>query len=312
MRGHASIGLLLSLLAILSTVPAIEASTLRPEALPPVVAVEDQGPRSMSLRFTLPDLEIGDMAISGRAFKTATIPGGGFQGAVGEPAVPSFTRLIQVPEGVEVTAHATLLARETMTDMRLAPITEDEDKDVAIDAENYARAGAPAADVIVGEPMILRDVRVVALTFLPVRYDPEAETIEIAREMEVTVEFLGGGTALTSRHSTIPPSFDRLYRSLIVNYPGAQALGATVAPGTWLAICPSDTAVTNRLSHLVAWRQRKGNPVVVATTSQTGTSNTQIKSYIQNAYDNWPVPPEYIVLVGDARPPTRSRPGTRA
>ena len=40
--------------------------------------------------------------------------------------------------------------------------------------------------------------------------------------------------------------------------------------------------------------------VVVATTAQTGSSKEQIKNYILNAFTTWPVPPEYVVLVGDA------------
>jgi len=37
----------------------------------------------------------------------------------------------------------------------------------------------------------------------------------------------------------------------------------------------------------------------LATLSETGSGEQQIKDYLQNAYDNWETPPEYVVLVGD-------------
>ncbi len=312
-RGVAPFGLVLSLAAALSLTSTLQAAPNQAAPLPPTVEVESQDARGMTLRFTLPDLKITDVTIAGRAFKSVAIPGGGQHGDAGEPAVPSFTRFLAVPEGVGVRVHAEPVAREAMTGMRLAPVTDGEGSDggaATFDAARYAGAGAPTVDVLVSEPMIFRDLRVVALTFLPVRYDVATEELAVAREIEVAVEFtdgagaaIAGGAALAIRHRTIPPSFDRLYRALIVNYPGAEALGATVTPGTWLAICPNDTAVTNRLAHLVAWRQRKGSPAVVATTAQTGTSTAQIKSYIQTAFNSWPVPPEYVVLVGDAQAP---------
>jgi len=39
---------------------------------------------------------------------------------------------------------------------------------------------------------------------------------------------------------------------------------------------------------------------MVVTTTTTGSTSSAIKSYIQNAYDNWEIPPEYVLLLGDA------------
>ena len=50
---------------------------------------------------------------------------------------------------------------------------------------------------------------------------------------------------------------------------------------------------------LADWKREKGWPVVVVTTDVTGPSSTQIKAWLQNAYDTWDQPPEYVLLVGD-------------
>jgi hypothetical protein len=49
---------------------------------------------------------------------------------------------------------------------------------------------------------------------------------------------------------------------------------------------------------LADWKTKKGVKVMVVPLSVTGNSVTQIKSYIVNAYDNWDIRPEYILLAG--------------
>ena len=53
------------------------------------------------------------------------------------------------------------------------------------------------------------------------------------------------------------------------------------------------------LQPLVDWKTRKGWPVVVATTDETGNTNDGIRAWLQAAYDDWEVPPEHVLLVGD-------------
>lgn len=52
---------------------------------------------------------------------------------------------------------------------------------------------------------------------------------------------------------------------------------------------------------LAEWKHQKGMEVEVAKISQIGSTLSQIKTYIQDAYNNWEVPPEYVLLVGDSQ-----------
>ncbi len=301
MRGYASAGLVLSLLLALPALPVFAATDQ--VAAPPVIDVLAADQHGVRLAVELPELPISDISFAGREFQSVEIPGGGYKGEVGEPAIPTFTRLLAVPDDAGITVRCVSLEREEIQGVTLAPLQKGDGSAFAYDEAAYARASAAGeSEVTLGEPMILRDLRVVGITFSPVHYNPAAGTLTVTRRMEVEVEFTGTNrvNAGVVGHRTIPPSFDQLYRSLVVNYPGAEAMGATVAPGTYLVICASDTAVTNRLSHLAAWRERQGYPVVVATTTQTGTTASQIKTYIQNAVTTWPLPPEYVVIAGDA------------
>ena len=68
----------------------------------------------------------------------------------------------------------------------------------------------------------------------------------------------------------------------------------------YLLICPNISAVVDTLQPLLAWRQRQGFAVQLATTGETGTTRTEIQSYIQGVYDDPATSLEYVVLVGDA------------
>ncbi|MEO0082202.1 MAG: C25 family cysteine peptidase [candidate division WOR-3 bacterium] len=49
---------------------------------------------------------------------------------------------------------------------------------------------------------------------------------------------------------------------------------------------------------LADWKHASGMQCKVARTSETGSDTTSIKNYIRNAYNTWPVKPEYVLLVG--------------
>ena len=58
-------------------------------------------------------------------------------------------------------------------------------------------------------------------------------------------------------------------------------------------------AYLSALSSFITLKQAQGFTVSTAALSQTGATTTAINAYIQNAYDNWPLPPSYVLLVGD-------------
>lgn len=49
---------------------------------------------------------------------------------------------------------------------------------------------------------------------------------------------------------------------------------------------------------LAQWKHKKGMRTKVVKLSQIGSSASQIKTYITTAYNNWQIPPEFLLLVG--------------
>ncbi len=67
--------------------------------------------------------------------------------------------------------------------------------------------------------------------------------------------------------------------------------------GTYLVV--HAPAFTAQIAPLVDWKTRKGYRVATVSTATTGATTEGIKAFIQDAYDSWVSPPEYILLVGD-------------
>jgi hypothetical protein len=54
----------------------------------------------------------------------------------------------------------------------------------------------------------------------------------------------------------------------------------------------------NAIQPLAEWKHRAGLRTKVVKLSQIGSTSSQIKDYVQNAYDTWQVTPEFLLLVG--------------
>ncbi|GAH90754.1 unnamed protein product [marine sediment metagenome] len=52
------------------------------------------------------------------------------------------------------------------------------------------------------------------------------------------------------------------------------------------------------IQSLAQWKHKKGLRTKVVKLSEIGSSALEIKTYITNAYNNWQIPPEFLLLVG--------------
>jgi hypothetical protein len=169
-------------------------------------------------------------------------------------------------------------------------------------------------------PAIMRDLRLVSVTFDPVLGPPFDAVV---RSVSVSVRASGAAGANEKLGRKLPPSpaFDRLYASEVLNHIIEPASGVAVGGPAWdgsagrgdddrwknargrvdgapYLIVTSDS-MTVALEPLIEWKERKGIPVEVATLETIGFTFEAIRDYVQNAYDTWDTPPEYLLLVGD-------------
>ncbi len=174
-------------------------------------------------------------------------------------------------------------------DSRVALVQVPDRGSISVRCEPEGRAS-------VSDPGVLRDLRVVQVLFDFPPDDPLPVT--------VTLTVLPG-TGVNERASVSRPSspaFESLYRQAVVNYKPASDTApqrqGTLEQGARYLIIASPSLVT-QAQPLANWKHLKGVQTMLVTLNDTGTSPASIKAYIQNAYDTWEVPPEYVLLVGD-------------
>jgi hypothetical protein len=310
MRPRLSLPLLAAALlafGALSPAPASTLVPLRPDAQSsaPELTVLAADARGVRLAFELPALEVETYAQGGRSFQTAAFARAELMGEIGEPVLPEFTRFVAIPARSGATLRVTATEEQTLYDFHLLPMQQDDTPSLEMDLATYARdelLGGPTVEL--GAPALMRELRVVPITFRPVRYNPARGELRVLRRIELTVDFAGTDTrnAPARAQFTVSRDLDDFYRTTVINYdaggrpdpwPTANDLGC------WLILAREDAGVRTRIQPLIDWRARMGYKTVLATTAQTGISANQIKAWIQNAYDTWAEPPEYIVLVGD-------------
>ncbi|MFO7650397.1 MAG: C25 family cysteine peptidase [bacterium] len=222
----------------------------------------------------------------------------------GAPDVPVVRRLIEIPFGATVTVEPRFgrFAAQAL-DLPLEPRQEPVPKSGPVpayryDAKAYGTVVEPFARV--AEIAEVRGHRIAAIEVCPFRYDATSGRLEYATEFSVDVNWTGADwvrTRAAALRYDSPTFIDRLDGIVInrdafrVDDPPALPLGyLVIVPDEWLA----------NIQPLAQWRRQKGWNVSVRTLTQVGGGQSaQVRAFIQDAYDNWPVPPSYVLLVGD-------------
>ncbi|RLC49658.1 MAG: hypothetical protein DRZ79_05595, partial [Candidatus Cloacimonadota bacterium] len=227
---------------------------------------------------------------------------------IGKPDLPRFTRLVAIPDESDVSFEITSFKEEKISDILVYPRQElqseskIEEKHFVVDEELYRNGNIfPEKIVELGKPAILRDFRVVAVTINPFRYDFQKHELKIITNLSLKIKYHDSNEKnVKILHHKQSRFFQPLYRSTIANYEFITSRDENFQQPSYLFIYPDDSAVASNLEILTEWKHQKGFQVVAASTAETGSTLQTIKNYIQDAYDNWENPPEFVCLVGDA------------
>lgn len=268
-----------------------------PGATGPTLDLMTGGTDGCNLRFTLPSLQVEDVDAGGQTWQALTIEHGSLAGDPGAPGLPVFTRFIAVPPGHTASLRAVVNRRQTMDVLPLMPVQRDDGEDFVLDRAAYAAAATDPEPVVLGAPVIMHGVQLVPITIQPVSYDPSRQQVDIATEIALECTFTPSGAS--DDEFFVATSFDAMLDDIAVNWDSVRA-EALIGPGTYVMITPNMADVTAAIQPLVEWRKRQGYNVIVATTAQAGTTNAQIKTYLQNLYATVTPRLEHICLVGDA------------
>jgi hypothetical protein len=184
---------------------------------------------------------------------------------------------------------------QVLPDRTIVHFHGDQEAGVPLGASVYLPADARRVDLAFSRPgtaasapgglKTLRGLKVLQVVLEPA--EPGPLTIEIRHDGDWSAMNTGRQARLHS--SSLHPA------AALPMLPPDKSGG--FHHGTYLIV--HGPAFANAIAPLVDWKTRKGFEVVTVSTGQTGSTQQGIKAYIQEAYDTWDYPPEYVLLVGD-------------
>ncbi|KQC11528.1 MAG: hypothetical protein APR54_10820 [Candidatus Cloacimonas sp. SDB] len=260
------------------------------------------------ITFELSDFELLNVSEQNTTYTKIICPGSSEFAQPGKPDLPRFTSLIAIPETGSINFRITDSEEQIISDLEIFPRQPLQNEstrdsfDFLIDNQFYTEGSIfPIQQVVIGEPVILRDLRIVSLTINPFRYDPLTREMHIIKNARIVIESntFPGINEITSTQKK-SPAFEPLYKSVILNYEEVRNRNEEYQDPSYLFIYPNSTQVEQYLQDLVDWKHQKGFIVNAVNTAETGSTSYQIRNFISNAYENWENPPEFVCLVGDA------------
>ena len=281
---------------------------------------------SLRAVFSYGSIESMEVATERGTFSELAIEGTYASGEIGTPELPATHQLLAVPFGATPRVYVT---NYTTTDYNLSDYgihtllphqpsdRKDqnlEDVEFVYNADAYqTRSLATAPEATIEVQGTMRGIRIGSLVVNPVSYNPVSNTLRVFNDIEVEISFDGADRTETERMllNTYSPYFDIVYRQMF-NY--RQILDVytdhpdlLAYPVHMIVIAPDNYIST--LQPWINWKIQKGFYTDVYTTSQTGTTYSAIRSYVQNLYNtgvSQGATPTFLVLVGD----TGQIPGT--
>jgi hypothetical protein len=165
----------------------------------------------------------------------------------------------------------------------------------------YEDAFFPGTLANINETFTMRDYRGQSIFVYPVQYNPVTKILRVYSEITVTVNYTenSGENEFTTqkRHTTVDPAFSEIYHNFFLNYGSHSRAHPTEEAGELLIIC--HTAFMDEMKPYIDWKRTIGRETTIVPTSETGTTAAQIKTYIQNYYNNPDKNLAYVLFVGD-------------
>jgi len=241
------------------------------------------------------------------AFVKLGLPGGATGRDLGWPSVPTVHHRIAIPAAADVRVRIVENETVVLTDYNLFPVQPAEvdrplEKPIPFikDEQAYRLDGLyPVTAAKTGRPEIMRDVRFVDLAFHPLRINTARQQLTISTRMVVELLFTPGSTdnVLLRDPFAMTPSIEKLYRAAFLNFDSLKLPRPDVSTPQLKYLVITTEALSSAVQPLVSWYNQSGLNTQLVTTSETGTTYTAIKAYIQNVYNQYGI--EYVLLAGD-------------
>ncbi len=300
------LGLLLLLFISLSASEQWVGFTSSSVQLPEVTVIESDQSK-LVLEITVPGMVVTEVEENGEIYHKLQLNYNQNTHDVGKPELPMINEIIGIPDNQKVKVRILEETSTTLSGYNVYPLqTPLKDKEISqkfdIDSDFYNSENSyPEANVFLANPGIWRDVKIAGLHFVPFRYNPAHDELEVITSARIEVEFYGRDDEnILNKDKSLTTDFNNMYNSALLNF---SSLGYSIDNTREVNIKYLIVTNTNALASIqpfVDWKNQQGFPVEVRIL-ETGFETPQnIKDYIDQLYNSDDL--EYVLLVGDAYP----------
>ncbi|MGC8947576.1 MAG: C25 family cysteine peptidase, partial [Anaerolineae bacterium] len=284
----------------------------------PSLIVTAGSPTEIDLLARIPGIWVEEVNLNGQSYTRLTGEGFGHGARIGGPDLPVLRRSVEIPFGAQMQLEV-IQTQATETNLAalglrspILPLQPPVSKctsgqgtpPVVRDAALYETdAFFPDRVAVTTREYIVRGHRALAVEIWPVAYNPVTGQLRLYSEVRLRLRLTGSDMertqTLARRYAS--SAFEGWLSGHLLNYNQGRRdlydLGKT--PVGYLIIAAD--AYYSAMAPFVTLKQNQGYTVTIVRTSEIpgGATASNIQAYIQNAYHHWPVPPSFVLLVGD-------------
>jgi hypothetical protein len=231
----------------------------------------------------------------------------------GKAMLPTVSYYIAVPQGAEVTLSFSTSKPVILQGYNIYPAQYPKPDGEGFIEPPFVKNETfytldeyyPHSVVDISPVMTMRGCRLVLVTVYPITYNPVQKTIKVYNDITIQVDFPGGtGEFIPEKYRSI--YFQPLFDAFLLNN---NCLERASVHNTEAGVRSDDRAdllivvydaFYDAILPLAEWRHLSGLETKVVKWSEIGTTAADLRSYVSNAYDNWQLPPSFLLIVGDA------------
>lgn len=260
----------------------------------------------------LPGFNLESFTAEGKLYHHIDILDEIYTNEPGKPELPYIAKILAIPDSSAVSVEVLNIGKEyTFTDINLPPAREswwegDPEPPYIENQQTYlSRADYPGIIAQTDIPSVFRDFRITRVAIYPFQYIPSEKVLKVYSSITIKVTY-GAGLVINPKMTPkrkIAPSFGAIYRSSIFNY--QEVLDQNYRgqeDGIDLMLCIMPDALYNSFQVYADWKRKSGIDIRMTKFSQINANATNpdiIKNHITQAYNTWPNPPTYVLIIGD-------------
>ncbi|MBC8450815.1 hypothetical protein H8D73_01225, partial [bacterium] len=229
------------------------------------------------IEIEVPTPQIKSIVLDERPFDLVAVEGAGDWGDLGDPTLAVAATLIAIPptSGVELRIideqYGTMRCSELLP---VQPAGRLKGDPLSYNEAAYSGSSfSPENSVLVGDPAILRDYRVVPLRVYPLAYNASSEELRYVKRLVIELDYSTAGTInLKTRNRPTSAAFRPLYEETIANFDFVKTRYESDERGKYLIITHDDYYAS--ILPLAEWKHKRGMEVEIAKLSVIGSSSS--------------------------------------